>query len=438
MEHLIRGFDALTLADLNSQLKARESGVKRFKKTLDDTAREAFDAEEKNLTKLGIKLKTLEKDYERTAGVLYDALNEANAESITEVERMPLSLIITGFADGTNSLKSYMGLVWACAVSDDLARNYALQYARLPDYLLSKLRVLVAEGRTEDGSPVVEQIAVASAMPAILPYEGTNMDNLSLAFIAETINNKKLLKGLAMAGKESEEELERVKAEQKRRERDWEKERRDRDSAYNNINAQYEAVKKELATLREEASKPVLEAEQRQAETTARIEQLENRIGELEAESAEYFNLADEEAGKAEVYAEQLISARREIAELRARLPAEKQTIEQKPYYIIDNPGVQRQIERRKLNYEMVCVILGPAFKLPTLSKENIRKNARGKWNGTENFDSTFEDAFDDLVKNGVILQNGGYKRNKAENIRDPHYRQLLDASIEARREAEG
>ncbi|MBW3013286.1 hypothetical protein KY325_04980 [Candidatus Woesearchaeota archaeon] len=439
MQYLIEGFDSLTLGDLDFILGVREIGVRRFKKGLEGEVKEKFERMEADFERLGIKLKTLEKDHERTAGVLYDVLNEANAKSITEVERVPLSLILSNFVDGTD-LKDYMGLVWACAASRNPAKNYALQYARLPGYRLGNVELVIAEARKKEGdSPVIERIAIARGTPAIQPYEGTNNEKLSWALAGDALDSLRVLKGLAIDDKEHEEELERARVELERKERDWEKEKRERDSAYNNINAQYEAVKSELAKLKEEASKPVLEAEKKQAEAAVRILELEGRILGLEAENAECFDLADEEAGKAEEYAEQLIAARREIAELRERLPADKQAVEQKPYYIIDNPGVQRHLERKGLNYEVVCIVLGPAFRLPVLSKESIRKNARGKLNSKiKNFDDEFERVFNDLVKNDVILENGGCKRSKAENIKDPHYRQLVEAYIAARREAEG
>jgi hypothetical protein len=449
MEYLVEGFDSLTLGSLDDILRVRRIGVKKFKSEADKAERKNVEKIEKLFRRLGIRFSKLEEDFERTAGVLYDALNKANADCIDDVKISPLGSIIKKFANGTDELSYYMGLVWACAESPDIAMNYALQYARKPDFLLSGERAK---------KELVEQTGIEAinddrATVVILPYEGTNTGKLSLVLIGDILVQNKTLATAIAIGNEYKEELKSTGEELRRIEKDWEQERTDRDKKYNAKCREYETAKARIVELEANPAATPKELEELQGLRTERRE-LKEQVANLETELEEEREFGAVCSDEAATYEQKLILERRKVAELESRLPKDQTTVVQRPIYLVqdpEDPQLQAKIESRLgLNYYIVCTILGPGFNMfrnIRLSPPSLKKNTNGKLkeinaylgNGNEIKlrDKEYKKHVDELIKGGAIVDHRGLTLMKPGDIKDPLLRKVVDLLYEAKKEAE-
>ncbi|MCK4670517.1 MAG: hypothetical protein KAT43_04905 [Nanoarchaeota archaeon] len=412
---LLEGFDIIASLDLDLLWSFKGKRWGTIYKDADKGRQKELDVIRRNLDAVDISVdsRRLEKDLKKVHGRIYETLNGENAEYIDAVNSMGIVDLYYLIQSRDGPKDEYLKHVWACIASDMVSRNQALLFAlsdgpKLTDLMEEKVNI-----------PVILLNTPAEDPEALKKYcQEMNSDVIASWLVGRA--DRFRIADLQSQVKDLEEKRAQVK-------KNHDAEIKDRDQRYG------EAQEKIRKLKSGEAVENGAALEKENAE-------LKSRVAELEKEAKEYEGLAEEYAEDAAQLEEKLAGLQRESAELKKQVEDPK--IDETPAYIIQNQGLQANIERLGLNYTIICAIVVAGFKwgrysnTHRLSDESVRKNVRGKIG--DKLMTRYDAHFKALKRANVILKGGtrGYSLNaNVEGIRDPYLRRVVRSLLDMKKE---
>ncbi|MBW3010857.1 hypothetical protein KY326_01420 [Candidatus Woesearchaeota archaeon] len=408
-ETLLKGVEVTNALDLELILK--KFAGKTMKEILDDLEEDKKESQDIQIysTALGFSDITPENVAEllpARIGMIYEALNEVNKEFIAEVDEMPLGKLLQFLHDEELDIspRELYGYVWGCVVNERPARKIPI-------------------ANTGNGPIIFTALTTDMETNARFTYE-----------LYQEVK-KGWIRELAMADMMAELERKNEAAEEKRR-REAEQEK----TKYDNLKRQYDEAKRKIQELEKGGESAI-----KIVELQEQVEQLRTDLEKAEREVQENFAMADEFSEEPTKLEGQLIIANERIKALEERLPDEKVTVDERPYYI-DDEDLKTKIERKGIHYEMACTILGAGFKMfrfKRLQGTNIRKNTYGSVSPglKKEFVKIYDLTFNALVRVKAInpTRKDVYQvQNSTEDIDDVHIGKLVQALLDRKQENKG